>query len=71
MEREETFQNYLDDLEKKERDEYKVASEQRSKNLRSLFEENKLSLDVTWEKCQAMFASNIIFKTADNLEKLR
>jgi hypothetical protein len=70
IEREETFQNYMDDLEKKEREEYKTATKQRCDNLRNLFEEQKLGLDTTWEQCQTQLATHAIFKAADNVERL-
>jgi pre-mRNA-processing factor 40 len=69
-EREELFQDYLDDLEKKEKEEQRVAAKQRADNLRSLFEEQKVPLDTSWEKCQELFTNNSLFKAADDLERL-
>jgi len=69
-EREEIFQDYLDELEKKEKEDQRVAGKQRVDNLHHLFEEQKLSLDTTWEQCQQIYANNNIFKAADDLERL-
>ena len=69
-EREELFQDYLDDLEKKEKEEQRVAAKQRADNLRSLLEEQKVGLDTSWERCQEEFANNSIYKAADDLERL-
>lgn len=64
------FQDYLDELEKIERDEERVLTKQHIDNLRNLFEEQKLGLDTSWEQCCQMFATNPIFKIADNLERI-
>jgi hypothetical protein len=47
-------------------------SKKRIENLKALFEEAKIDLDMTWEKVNKVYqeANNPIFKTADDLEKL-
>lgn len=47
-----------------------MATKQHIDNLRSLFEEQKLSPDTTWEQCQQVFAGNSIFKAADDYERI-
>lgn len=60
----------MDELEKKEKEDQRVATKQHVENLRNLFEEQKLGLDMTWTQCMTTFADNSIFKAADDLEKL-
>lgn len=60
----------MDELEKKDKDEERGRTIQHIDNLRNLFEERKLSLDTTWEGCSEMFATNPIFRVADNYERI-
>ncbi len=69
--REEMFQDYLDDLEKQEREDQRTNNKRQIQNIKSLFEERHLSLETTWEECQEKFKDNPIFKSADNFEKIR
>ena len=68
--KEEIFQDYLDDLEKKEREDFQIQTKQRISNLRNFFEEQKLSADTTWEQCQEKFGKLPLFHSADDLERL-
>ena len=69
--REEIFQDYLDDLEKEERDYLRETRSKRIENLISLFEERKIPIEISFEECKKKFADNQIFKSADEYEILR
>jgi len=69
-EREDMFQDYLDELEKREKEEQRNRTKTHIDNLRNLLEEQKISLDTTWEQFCKIFAEHPIFKEADDLEKI-
>jgi len=70
IERENIFQDYLDDLEKKDKEYQREITKQHINNLRNLFEEQKLSPDTTWEQCRELYSKHPIFKIADEYEQI-
>lgn len=69
--REEIFQDYLDDLEKEERDELAELRSKRIKNLISFFEEKKVPIEMTFDECKKTFGDNPIFKGTEDNEILK
>ncbi len=68
--REEIFQDYLDELERREKEETRNIFKKRIDNLKYLFEDKKISLLTSWEQAQKMFADNPLFQPCSNFERL-
>lgn len=69
-EREDIFQDFLDDLERHEKEEMIKESNRSIDQLKTLFRNSRIKADMTWDETTKKLSSNKIFKTATDLDKL-
>ena len=69
--RDEIFQDYLDDLEKREAEEKKILNENKIKIFRKLLEDRKLSSQTKWKDILLNFKNDVIFNSMEKYDRLK
>lgn len=69
--REELFQDYLDDLEKKETEEKRIQRETKMRNFRKILEEKRLPSSTKWREICLNFKDDMLFNSMEKLDRLK
>ncbi len=69
--RDELFQDYLDDLEKKENEDKKNLRESRVRNFKRILEEKRLPITTKWKEICLNFRDDSVFNTMEKVDRLR
>lgn len=69
-EREDIFQDYVEELEEREEEEKKIQRETKIKNLRRMFEEKKLPVTTKWKEVQMNLQNDFLFGSMEKIDRL-
>jgi len=69
--RDDLFQDYLDDLEAKENEDRRILRDQRMRNLKSIFEEKRLPVSTKWKEVCMNMRDDQTFNSLDKLDRLK
>jgi len=69
--REELFQDYLDDLENKENEEKRILRDQRMRSLKGVFEEKRLPVSTKWKEVCMNMRDDPAFNLLDKIDRLK
>lgn len=70
-EREDLFQDYLDDLEKKEIEEKKISRELKMRNFKKILEEKRLPITTKWHDICLNFKDDNYFNSIEKIDSLK
>jgi pre-mRNA-processing factor 40 len=70
-EREELYQDYIDDLEKREAEEKRIQADTKMKIFRKMLEDKKITTTTRWRDIVLNFKDDALFASMDKYDKLR